>query len=87
MILFWSIIIEHFLIYSEIYIINEKKIPYVRYYKPRLVYFLPHFSLRNAERLIFHDYSPRFTIESGFKSRAGYNGAGRVCTLTCLDLH
>ena len=34
-------------------------------YKPRLVYFLPHFLVQ-------------FIIKSGFKSRAGYNGTHMV---------
>ena len=40
-------------------------LPYARHYNPRFVYFLPHFSVR-------------FIIKSGFKSRAGYNGARTV---------
>ena len=44
---------------------GTRYIPYTRHYMPRLVYFLPHFSLQ-------------FITKSGFKSKAGYNGA---CTV------
>ena len=47
-------------------------VPYARHYKPRLVYFLPHFSVR-------------FIIKSRFKSRAGYNGAHMVSKkISCI---
>ena len=63
-------------------------VPYTRQYKPRLVYFLSHFSLRLVLQTIYvlnkeiWAKNPRFIIESGFKSKAGYNGAR---TRTCRN--
>ena len=43
----------------------QNDVPYARHYNPRFVYFLPHFSVRSI-------------IKSGFKLRAGYDGACSV---------
>ena len=66
---------------SRLDLIAMIKLPYARHYKPRLVYFLPHFSLRFifksgyiADNLCTKKLYVFKKVKSGFKSRAGYNG-------------
>ena len=66
---------------------------YTLHYNPQFVYFLAHFSFYNQDQLILQTIyvpnkdmsakNPRFIIRSGFKSRAGYNGA---CTVYIGDV-
>ena len=65
----------------------ENKVPYARHFKPRLVYYLPHFSVQSRAVNITDnlrtkqgnvDLNSAVYLKSGFKWRAGYNGVHRV---------
>ena len=55
---------------------SKSNIPYARHYKPRLVYFLPHFQ---RPFLCFKEvFSENSIIMYGLYSRAAYDGARTV---------
>ena len=67
-------------------LLRREYIPYERHYKPRLVYFLPHFhcglycrAVTITDNLCIKQENSSilvpFMTKSSFKSRAGYNGA------------
>ena len=60
---------------------DKKYVPYVRHYKPRLIYFLPHFSFTavyNQEQLILRD---NLCSKQGNSSNtsAVYNVQAKLC--------
>ena len=67
--------------------IRRNKLPYARHYNPRFVYFLPTFWSPKTffQGAFFVKFWPYvwLVFKSGFKSRAGYNGARTVLYHKC----